>query len=415
MRAFRDLVRSILVLSDADVQRWREDICRALGANAQLVIDFLPEVELIIGPQEPVADISPQQAKTRFYGTLQRFVGVFARSEHPLVLFVDDLQWLDRASLDLLQNLATHGEGMHLLLVGAYRQNEVGPTHPLSSTLSAIRSVIDVQEIDMASLHQEDVHALTSDALHQSRDHIEPLAEVVYEKTAGSPFFVKQFLYELANEGCLTFDTAAGAWTWDLAQIQAKKYTENVFDLLAAKLDRLSVTTQQALGHLACLSGGRTEALRIVQECSEGELHATLTEATEAGLIWRGEDGYAFSHDRIREAAYALIPERERAVVHLKIGRSLLAKLAALDTSGEVFEVVDQLNRGAALVTSSEERSRIAELNLTAGRSARATTAYESSLVYLSAGESLLSEEHWERHYALRFSLALHRGLNASS
>jgi predicted ATPase len=268
---------------------------------------------------------------------------------------------------------------MHLLLVGAYRKNEVGPTHPLRSTLSAIRSVTDVQEIDMASLHREDVHALISDALHQSRDEIGPLAEVVYEKTAGSPFFVKQFLHELANEGCLTFDNSAGAWTWDLAQIEAKKYTENVFDLLAAKLDRLSVSTQEALRDLACLNGGHTDALSIIEGCSEGQLDDILSQATEAGLVWRSEDGYKFGHDRNGESAYARIPEQERAAIHLRIGRSLLAKLPASDISERVFDVVKQFNHGAALITSGEERLRLADLNLAAGRSARATTAYESA------------------------------------
>jgi PAS domain S-box-containing protein len=298
---------------------------------------------------------------------------------------------------------------MHLLLVGAYRENEVGATHPLRDMLAAIQGAAVVQELRMGPLDGEDVRALMSDTLHQGRDHIEPLAKVVYEKTVGNPFFVIQFLHELAAEGYLAFDPSVGAWTWDLAHIQAKGYTENVFDLLAGKLDRLSVTTQEALRGLACFERGRAHALSIVHECSENELHAMLSEATEAGLVSHGEDGYAFCHDHIREAAYALIPEGEHAAVHLRIGRLLLARLPASDTSENVFDIVNQLNRGAALVTSAEERLRIAELNLTAGRSARATTAYESALVYLSAGESLLSEEHWERNYALRFSLALYR------
>jgi transcriptional regulator with GAF, ATPase, and Fis domain/predicted ATPase len=409
IRAIRNLVRSILVLSDAGVQKWGEDICRAVGANAQLIIDFVPEVQLIIGPQQPVADIPPQQAQVRFYGVLQRFVSVFARSEHPLVLFVDDLQWLDRASLDLVHNLAVHNEGMHLLLIGAYRQNEVGPAHPLTITLSAIRDAAVVREIDVVPLQGEDIYALISDTLHQSQSQIEPLANVVYEKTAGNPFFAKQFLQELAYEGCLFFDTSIGAWKWDLALIQAHRYTENIFDLLAAKLDRLSTNTQQALQHLACLSGGRADTLSIALGCSEDELNDKFAEANDAGFVWRSEEGYAFSHDRIREAAYALIPERERAAVHLKIGRSLLAKLPGLDTSEKIFEVVDQLNLGVPLVKPPAERVQIAELNLIAGRRARSSSAYKSALVYLAAGEGLLSEENWGQHYNLRFSLALHR------
>jgi transcriptional regulator with GAF, ATPase, and Fis domain/predicted ATPase len=408
-RAFRDVVRSVLLSSDADLERWREDLRHALGANAQLVIDLVPDLQLIIGAGEPVTDLPPQQAQVRFHRVLQRFVSVFARPEHPLVLFVDDLQWLDRASLDLLRNLATHDEGMHLLLVGAYRDNEVGPGHPLSDALAAIADVTVVRELEVTSLDREDVGALIADALHHSRDHVEPLAEVVYEKTAGNPFFVIQFLHELADEGCLLFDVSAGAWTWDLGRIQAKGYTDNVFDLLAGKLDRLSTTTQQALQGLACLSAGRTEALCVVQGCPEDELHATLAEATEAGLVSHGEDGYAFCHDRIREATYAQIPEDARAAAHLRIGRLLLDELPESDTSERVFDVVSQLNRGATLMSAPEERLRLAQLNLVAGRRARATSAYKSALVHLAAGEALLSEDDWEQHHDLRFSLALQR------
>jgi len=408
-RAFRDLVRSMLLSSDIELRRWREQLRHALGANAQLVIDLVPDLKLIIGPQESVADLPPQQAQARFQRVLQRFVSVFARSEHPLVLFVDDLQWLDRASLDLLRNLATHDDGMHLLLIGAYRDNEVGPRHPLSKTLAAIREATVVQELRVESLDRQDIDALIADALRQRGDQIASLAEVVYEKTAGNPFFVIQFLHELAGEGYLAFDASAGTWTWDLTHIRVKGYTENVFDLLAGRLDRLAATTQESLRGLACFERGGTDALSIVQGCSEGELHAALSEAAEAGLVSRGEDGYAFSHDRIREAAYALVPEADRPAVHLRIGRLLLAKMPAPETSGTIFDVVKQLNHGAALVDSPDERLRFAELNLIAGRRARSTTAYESALVYLTMGESLLSEEHWERHYALRFSLALHR------
>jgi PAS domain S-box-containing protein len=408
-RAFRVLVRSVLLSSDVELRRWREQLRHALGPNAQLVIDLVPDLKLIIGPQEPVAELPPQQAQARFQRVLQRFVSVFARFEHPLVLFVDDLQWLDRASLDLLRNLATHDDGMHLLLIGAYRDNEVGPGHPLSRTLAAIREARVVQKLEVESLAREDVVALIADALRQRRDQIALLAEVIYEKTAGNPFFVIQFLHELAGEGCLAFDASAGTWTWDLTHIRAKGYTENVFDLLAGRLDRLSVTTQESLRGLACFERGRTDALSIVHGCSEDQLHVALSEAVEAGFVSRGEDGYAFAHDRIREAAYALVPEDDRPAVHLQIGRLLLTRILAPETSETIFDVVKQLNHGVALVDSPDERLRFAELNLTAGRRARSTTAYDSALVYLATGESLLSEEHWERHYALRFALALHR------
>jgi hypothetical protein len=254
-RAFRDVVRWLLLSSDAELKRWSEELHTALGDNAGLVVDLVPDLERVIGPQRPVGDLPPQQARIRLQRLLQRFVGVFARAEHPLVLFVDDLQWLDRATLDLLRNLATHDEGMHLLLVGAYRSNEVGQQHPLSQTLVAIRGATQVEEVDLAPLGEDDVRELTHDALRLEPGQVEPLVKAVYEKTAGNPFFVIQFLRELADEGLLALDTTSGTWAWDLSRIQAKGYTENVFDLLAGKLERLPAATKEALKCLACLGG----------------------------------------------------------------------------------------------------------------------------------------------------------------
>lgn len=409
VRAFREMLRSVLLSSDAELQRWRERIMGALGDNAQLIIDLVPEVGRVIGPQKPVVELPPQQAQARFRRVLQRFIAVFASSDHPMVLFVDDLQWVDRATLDLLRSLTTSDESMHLLVVGAYRDNEVGPSHPLAETLSAIRSTTQVLEITLGPLERRDVGRLIADTLHQTEDRVEPLAEAVYEKTAGSPFFVIHFFRELADEGCLAFDDVSGIWSWDLIEIHSRGYTENVFDLLAGKLDRLSTATRAALRDLAFISTGRRDVVRIVFGGSADELDAALSEAIAPGLVSQGDSGYAFAHDRIREAAYAQVPEGERAAVHLRIGRTLLTQLEPSAVSEHIFEVVSQLNRGLRLVTSEEERLRIAELNLTAGQRARASCAYVSALTYLAAGESIISDRDWEEHYRLRFALALGR------
>ena len=253
-QAFQSLVRPLLGRSEAELGRWRDALSEALGPNGQLIVNLVPELELVIGTQPPVADLPPQDAKNRFRMVFRRFLGVFARPEHPLALFLDDLQWLDAATLDLLEDLVTHSEVRHLLLVGAYRDNEVGPAHPLLRTLEAIREAGGrVQEIVLAPLGLDDVGRLVADALHCEPEPARPLAQLVQEKTGGNPFFAIQFFTALADEGLLAFDPVALAWRWDIDRIRARNYTDNVVELMAAKLKRFSATTQEALKQLACL------------------------------------------------------------------------------------------------------------------------------------------------------------------
>jgi serine/threonine protein kinase len=254
-QAFQSLVRSLLSQSEAELGRWRDALREALGPNGQLIVNVVPELEFVIGKQPPVAELPPQDAQNLFQLMFRRFLGVFARKEHPLALFLDDLQWLDAATLDLIEHLVTHPEVRHLLLVGAYRDNEVGPAHPLLRTLGAIRAVdAKVHEIVLAPLKLHDVGRLIGDALHCEPERARPLAELVQEKTGGNPFFAIQFFTALAEEGLLAFDPVAPAWQWDIDRIRAKSYTDNVVDLMAGKLKRLSATTQEALKLLACLA-----------------------------------------------------------------------------------------------------------------------------------------------------------------
>ena len=249
--------------------------------------------------------------KNRFQMVFRRFLGVFARKEHPLALFLDDLQWLDSATLDLLEHLITHSEVKHLLLVGAYRDNEVGPHHPLMRMLEAIRETgARVHEIELAPLGLDDVGRLIADALHCEPERARPLAELVQEKTGGNPFFAIQFLTALADEGLLAFDSGAAAWAWDIDRIRAKNYTDNVVDLMVRKLKRLPFTTQDALKQLGCL-GNMSEigTLSMVHRQTEEATHAALWEAVRAGLIVHQGNSYKFLHDRIQQAAYSLIPE----------------------------------------------------------------------------------------------------------
>jgi PAS domain S-box-containing protein len=410
-QAFQALLRPLLTKNETELGKWRDALQDALGPNAKLIVNLVPELQLIIGEPPPVPDLPPQDAQRRFQFVFRRFIGVFARPEHPLALFLDDLQWLDSATLDLIEDLLTQSDVPHLMLIGAYRDNEVNSSHPLTRKLDAMRKAgAPVQEIVLAPLTRADVAILITDSFHPEPERAAALAELIHGKTAGNPFFVIQFISALVEEGLLTFDYGEGQWSWNLNTIRAKGYTDNVADLMVGKLKRLPIETQQALQLLACL-GNRAEfaVLEMVSQQSSNEMHARFWEATRTGLVFRSGDAYWFLHDRVQEAAYSLIPQDSRANAHLRIGRLIAAATPPDKLEERIFEIVNQLNRGVPLVTSDAERLQIAELNLIAARRARASTAYKSALAHLSAGEALLSEEHWETHHGLRFPLALHR------
>ncbi|MDB5956378.1 serine/threonine-protein kinase PknK [Ramlibacter sp.] len=408
-QAFQTLVRQILAKSEAEVARWRHALAEAVGPNGQLICGLIPEFEFIVGKQLPVPELLARDAQNRFQMVFRRFIGAFARPEHPLALFLDDLQWLDPATLDLLEHVVTHSELRHLLLVGAYRDNEVGPAHPLLRTVAAIRKAdARVQEIVLAPLGLDDLGRLAADALHCGRDRASPLARLVHEKTGGNPFFTIQFFTALAEEGLLAFDPVAPAWQWDVSRIRAKNYTDNVVDLMAAKLKRLSSTTQEVLKQLACLGNVAPAAtLSLVHGTTEAEIHTALQEAVHAGLVFQQESTWRFLHDRIQQAAYSLIPDEQRADVHLRIGRLLLANLTADQRAEQLFDMASQFNRGAERLIDRDEKAQVAAIELRAGRKAKASAAYSSANVYLAAGMALLDETCWATLYELMFSLRL--------
>ena len=410
-RAFQSLVRPILGQSEVELGRWRDALTDALGSNGQLIVNLVPELELVIGKQPLIPDLPPQEARNRFQIVFRRFLGVFARKEHPLVLFLDDLQWLDTATLELLEHLVTHAEVRHLLLVGAYRDNEVGPAHPLMRTLEAIRNAdARVHEIVLAPLGLEDVNQLVADPLHCALEQARPLAQLVHEKTGGNPFFAIQFFNALAEEGLVAFDPVAPAWQWEIDRIRAKNYTDNVVDLMAGKMKRLSTPTQEALKQFACVGNvAEIVTLTLVHGKTEEAMHAALWEAVHAGFVYRQDSSYKFLHDRIQQAAYSLIREEYRAEVHLRIGRVLLASMAADESAEHLFDVANQLNRGAALLLDLNEKAQVATINLRAGRKAKVSAAYASACMYFAAGMTLLSEGDWDSHYELMFSLWLER------
>jgi predicted ATPase/signal transduction histidine kinase len=410
-QAFQSLVRSLLTESELQLGHWRDSCREALGSNGQLIVNLVPELELIVGNQPPVAELPPQEAKNRFQTVFRRFLGVFARKEHPLALFLDDLQWLDSATLDLLEHLVAHPEVRHLLLVGAYRDNEVGTSHPLMRTLEAIRKTdARVHEIVLAPLALDDVRRLVADALHCETERVQSLAELVNERTGGNPFFAIQFLIALADEALISFDSVANTWAWDIDRIHAKNYTDNVVDLMVRKLKRLSIAAQDALRHLACLGNMAGIArLSLIQSKTEAATHDSLWEAVHAGLVVQQGEVYQFLHDRIQQAAYSLFPEQAPADIHLQIGRKLLANMTPDEITEQLFEVANQFYRSADLIVDQDEKIRVATLNLRAGRKAKASAAYASARAYLASGTALMDERDWSRHYELTFNLWLER------
>jgi PAS domain S-box-containing protein len=410
-QAFQSLVRPLLGKTETELSWWRDAFLQALNPNGSLMVDLVPELKFILGDQPAVPDLPPQDAKARFQLVFRQFIGVFARPEHPLALFLDDLQWLDAATLDLIENLLIEPEVHHLMLIGAYRNNEVSPTHPLVHKLEAIRhSGAMVREVVLEPLAGEDLTRLVGDSLHCELEQATQLAQLIHEKTAGNPFFAVQFIAALAEEGLLTLNRDAARWCWDLERIHAKGYTENVVDLMLGKLNRLPVETQKALQQLACMGNSAEFSwLAMVHQDSERDMHGDFWEAVRTGLVLRSEGAYRFSHDRVQEAAYSQIPPELRATAHLRIGRLLAAHTPPENRDEAIFEIVNQLNRGAELITAREERDRLAELNLIAGKRAKASGVYASALTYVDAGAALLANDSWECQHELTFGLELNR------
>ena len=418
-QALRALVQRVLRGSEAELARWRDSIRRAVDPNGQLIASLIPELELVIGNQPPVPDLPPQDSRNRFQMVFRSFLQVFARPEHPLVLFLDDLQWIDGATLALVEDLVGQRETRHLLLIGAYRDSEVGAAHPLALALDALRRTgTQVNEIVLAALELDDLSRLVASALHCDEQRVRPLARLVAEKTGGNPFFAIQFLIELAAEGLLSFDARCAAWTWDVARIAAKGYTDNIVELMVVKLKRLPAAAQEGLKELACLGNIADFAtLAIVRQSSkdqsskdqgsDDQIHSAFRDASKAGLVIRLEAAYRFAHDRVQEAAYALIPQALRPGEHLRIGRQLRAASAMEPTAERVFAVVNQLNRAVDLIADVEEKMALLRLNFLAGVNAKAGIAYGAARDYLAQAAALVAADAWTRDYDTTLELHL--------
>jgi predicted ATPase len=406
--AFQGLILQILTESDERIARWEGELHEALGINGQVIAEVIPQVELIVGKQPPVPELPPIEAQNRFNMVFRKFVGVFTKREHPLVIFLDDLQWVDSASLKLLEHIITYPETQYLLFIGAYRDNEVSPSHPLMHALETGRKKgVSCLTITLAPLSFRDLRRLMADAFHFNGHRSGPFTRLVYQKTAGNPFFVIQFLTMLCDEGLVEFDRAERLWKWDIAGIRAKGYTDNVADLMVRKLKRLSEEARDALRLSACI--GNTfdlHTLATIGDRSAEDTSKALDEAFRDGLILPQTEGtYKFVHDRVQQAAYSLTPEEQLEEAHLQIGRLLLAAVAHEDLDSRVLDVVNHMNLGSFLIADQREKDRLVELNLLAARKAKASIAYKPAMSLLAIAADLLPADAWETRYDIAFPL----------
>ena len=413
--ALQKLVQQLLSEPDDRVKMWRSRLLAALGSNGQLIVDVIPEVELIIGKQIPIPEIGATEAQNRFNRIFQQFVRVFCSESYPLTIFLDDLQWIDSATLKLIELMLLDEQTQSLFLIGAYRDNEVTPTHPLSLTLSELRKQGAIfQEIVLSPLALEPLSQLIAETLHQSVDTVASLADLVLRKTDGNPFFVGEFLRLLYNENLLIFDSDHLSWHWNIAQIQAQSITDNVVELMLGQLKKLPEATQKILRLAACVGAEfDLETLAIVCNQSPKAVSLDLLTAIQAGLIQPlselDEDllvqEYKFLHDRVQQAAYALMDEVQKQVVHLQIGRNLLKKTLPERLSNRLFEIVDHFNHGIELVTDESERDEIARLNLIAGQKAKAAIAYSVAKNYLNTSMVWLTASSWKTNYDMTLAV----------
>ncbi|MEH1822361.1 MAG: ATP-binding sensor histidine kinase [Nostoc sp.] len=438
VQAFRDLMGQLLTESDVQLEQWKNQILETVGENGQVIIEVIPELEKIIGEQPPAVELSGTAAQNRFNLLFQKFTQVFTSAEHPLVMFLDDLQWADSASLKLMQLLIA--DTGHLLIIGAYRDNEVNPAHPLMLTLSEIqKNQAVINTITLTPLSQSQINQLVADTLKSTENLALPLSQLVYQKTKGNPFFATQFLKALHEENLIQFNLELGCWQCDLSKINQQALTDDVVEFMALQLEKLPLATQNILKLAACI-GNQFDltTLAIVSEHSEVETAANLWKALQEGLIlpigdiykfyqqeslvishlslvdsqkqMTNDNGqmtvsYKFLHDRVQQAAYSLIPDDQKQTTHYQIGQLLLQQISAQTRVDRIFEIVNQLNHGTALITQPTQQEELAGLNLIACRKAKTSTAYQAAREYATVGLSLLSENTWQQQYAMTLAL----------
>ncbi|MFH0967660.1 MAG: AAA family ATPase, partial [Methanobacteriota archaeon] len=426
IQALSNLINLILTEDGEKIRDIRNAIEERVGSNGKVLVDLIPNLELILGQQSTIPVLDPIESINRFNLVCRNFFRAVSTPDHPLTLFLDDLQWADHASLSLIQILMNDEEIRSFLFIGAYRDNEVDISHPLIQTLEEIKKTpASVQEIMLSDLSQRSITSLLVDTLHIKEGDLSDLSRIISEKTKGNAFFVHQFLRSLNADGLLIFDTDNQRWRYDIQKIEKRAYTENVVDLVVRKLENLPLEEQQILRIASCI--GNVFSLQTIAEVTNrtpAQIIAHLNMSLHEGLIIPQDDNLpliihskepdtircdlAFLHDRIQQAAYTLIPEEEKASLHLKIARTLLNSYDEQDDSS-AFQITGHYNLSLHLITDESERVRVAELNLKSGSKAKNATAFVSARDFLETGMHLLPSHSWERMHELTFNLFLNR------
>ena len=419
IQAFEELARKLLTESRERTEQWRRKLLDALGPNAQVILDVIPGFEQLTGKQPAVAPLGPSESQHRFNLVFRRFVRALATGDHPLVIFLDDVQWVDSASLALIEVLMTDPDMANLLLIVAYRDNEVHAGHPLLLLLGELRHAGTPGDcIALGPLESEQVGPLIADTLRSTEEETRSLSTLVMAKTGGNPFFVRQFLRTLSERGLLAFEPGWARWAWDVARIEQEQITDNVVELVAARIHGLDTQTQRLVQLAACI-GNRFDlrTLSIFSGTGERETALGLSGAMQLEIVVPiGEAykylqfaespiAYRFPHDRLQQAAYSTIPESDRAALHQRLGRLILEQSDAAQIEDRLFEIVNHLNMGIGQPDS--DRQVLARLNLRAGNKAKAATAYEAALRYLATGTELVGDTGWEAEPQLTFDLHL--------
>ncbi len=423
--AFRELIRSLLTESRDQLDRWRANLTAELGALGKVILDVIPELELVIGPQAPVEDLAADESQNRFIILFRKFITALCKPDHPLVLFLDDLQWADSASLRLLETMINSADTHWLLLIGTYRADELRPSDPLTAMLERLRTESKpFTTIEVTPLSQEDIGTLIRDAFRCDANLSVSLRELVFNKTRGNPFFAKEFLKSLYVHELLNFDVHLGGWTWDPARIGAQALPDNVLQLIADGIRRMGNDAQQMLSRAALL-GNRFElnGLSIVSEQSPSEVLNALREAVSEGLViplgdaykvlngqtpveaQSSEMEYCFAHDRVQQAAYSMIPDSERAALHRTFGLALLRNSYGSKLETRFFDIMNHLNLGIGSIESEQEKNELIQLNLMAGVKAGASAAYGPAVEYFRVALGLLPADSWSSRYDLTLHL----------
>lgn len=426
--ALRDLMRQVLTESPQRIAELRSRLQASLGGNARLMTDMIPELELILGEQPEVEPLAALESEQRFRLTLFSFFRVFSTGEHPLVLVLDDLQWADNSTLRLADLLVDQEEGEHLLVIGAYRDNEITPDHPLVGILAELsKTDTPITAIRVDPLALADVTQMLADTLHAEPGDVAPLAELVLQKTGGNPFFIDEFLQEQYRQGNITFDQHKGNWTWDPEQLDQQQITDNVAELMSRKLQRLSPATNKLMQLAACAGNRFTlDTLALMTQASPQKVAAAARQAIQEGLIrpirdaWQLtelEQGkvadqaltieFVFIHDRIQEAAYEQMPLATREKAHWRIGHLLLEACNHKPHDDMLFAIVNHLNLSSRLITTDEQRLEVCQLNLKAGQRARLAASYSIAFGHFQKAIHLYGEGKriWNSHYDLALAL----------